>query len=41
MAKDDLKKVKEDIKKLIDENKEVYTGMEYAADWIEQRQSHC
>ena len=35
MAKDDLKKVKEDIQKLIDENKEVYTGMEYAADWIE------
>lgn len=35
MAKDDLNKVKEDIKKLIDENKEVYTGMEYAADWIE------
>lgn len=35
MAKNDLKKVKEDIKKLIDEDKEVYTGMEYAADWIE------
>ena len=35
MAKDDLKKVKDDINKLIDANKEVYTGMEYAADWIE------
>ena len=35
MAKDDLKKVKEEMKKIIDADKKMYTGLEYAADWIE------
>ena len=35
MTKDDFRKIKEEIKKLIDEEKVVYPGMEYAAEWIE------